>query len=486
MKKSSNKKITRKDIIGLGEASFKKNYYPELQEKLLELEKINSRNSSLIRGIPDIILFFDNDTFIIEYNIEKDLPIIESILSNENIYNKLIKKCHWVRTHEHTKEMDFNLNINNKERYYEGRIYLTEIKEIFVIIRDITERIQLQNKLREQALTDSLTTLYNRRFFEEKLKYFNQKNLPGFTLIVFDIDGLKIINDTLGHFIGDQMIKSVANLIKNNFSDATYIARIGGDEFGIIYKKIQYTDLQEHLSAFEQKIFDFNTTEALYDISMSYGYNRHVEGKVNIEHLYKTADNKMYQRKLLKESSMRHTIVKTLMKALEERDYITQGHADRMGSISKDIGKLLNLSSSKINRLELLAKFHDIGKVGIPDKILNKPGPLDEKEWEIMKTHCDIGFRIANESAELRDIADLILKHQEKYDGTGYPLGLKKDEIPIECRIISVVDAFDAMTNDRPYRNGMSYEEALIELKKNAGSQFDSKIVKLFIENCMN
>lgn len=483
MKKSSNKKITRKDIIGLGEASFKKNYYPELQEKVLELEKINSRNSSLIKGIPDIILYYDEQTFITEYNLPEDQRVINIILENEKIHQQLVKNCQWVKKHEQLKVNNFRMIINDEERFYEGRIYLTQIKEIFIIIRDNTERIKLQEELKNQALTDSLTKAHNRRYFESKLEKYNGKILPGFALIIFDIDGLKLINDTLGHFTGDEMIKSAANIIKNHFIKADHLARIGGDEFGLIYKNTDYDYLQNQLSTFDNQLKIFNNSLEISEISMSYGYSFNHLGKVDVNLLYKKADNKMYQRKLLKESSMRHTLVKTLMKALEEKDYITEGHAHRMGATAAEIGIALNLSINTINRLKLLSKFHDIGKVGIPDEILKKPGPLNDKEWEIMKTHCEIGFRIANESAELKDIADLILKHQEKYDGTGYPLGIRGDEIPIECRIIAIVDAFDAMTNDRPYRKGMSTTNAIEELKKYSGSQFDPKIVEIFIKN---
>lgn len=483
MTKSSNKKITRKDIIGLGEASFKKNYYPELQEKILELEKINSRNTSLIRGIPDIILYYNDQTFITEYNLEKDQATIDFMLSNNKINKALIENCQWVRKHERLRVIHFSMGINNDERYYEGRIYLTQIKEIFIIIRDNTEIINMQEKLKNQVLTDSLTKIHNRRYFENKLDKYNGSILPGFTLIIFDIDGLKLINDTLGHLTGDEMIKSASRIIKKHFKDADHISRIGGDEFGLIYKNADYDYIQNQLTTFEEDLKTFNKSEKLYEISLSYGYSFNRQGAVNVKHLYKKADNKMYQRKLLKETSMRHTVVKTLMKTLKERDYITEGHAHRMGETATMIGNALNLSINTINRLRLLSKFHDIGKVGIPDKILNKSGSLDEKEWEIMKTHCEIGFRIANETSELRDIADLILKHQEKFDGTGYPLGLKNNEIPIECRIISVVDAFDAMTNNRPYRKGMSTEKAIKEIKNHSGTQFDPKVVEIFIKN---
>jgi HD-GYP domain-containing protein (c-di-GMP phosphodiesterase class II) len=188
----------------------------------------------------------------------------------------------------------------------------------------------------------------------------------------------------------------------------------------------------------------------------------------------------MYQNKLLKTASTKNNLVKTLMKALEAKDYITEGHAERMDELAAKMGEALKLSQSQTDRIQLLTKFHDIGKVGIPDSILKKPSSLNEDEWKVMKTHAAIGERIALASSELKDISYLILQHHEKWDGTGYPLGAKGEEIPIECRILSIVDAFDAMTNDRPYRKALSTEYAMLEIKKCSGAQFDPSLVEVF------
>jgi len=198
--------------------------------------------------------------------------------------------------------------------------------------------------------------------------------------------------------------------------------------------------------------------------------------------MYQEADNYMYQNKLLKESSNRNGLVKALMKTLEVKDYITEGHAERMEELAIKIGEKLGLAQNFMDRLKLLAKFHDIGKVGIPDSILKKPGRLTSEETKVMRTHCNIGERIASVSVELEKISKLILMHHEKWDGSGYPLGLKKEEIPIECRILSIVDAFDAMTNDRPYRKALSYKTALEEIIRCSGTQFDPFLVEIFLE----
>ena len=189
---------------------------------------------------------------------------------------------------------------------------------------------------------------------------------------------------------------------------------------------------------------------------------------------------------MLKETSSKSALVRTLMNALEAKDYLTEGHAERMTENAIKLGEHLKLETHTIDQITLLTKFHDIGKVGIPDDILKKPGALDEKEWKIMKTHTTIGQRISSVSAELKPISDLILLHHEKWDGSGYPMGLSGDAIPIECRILALVDAFDAMTNDRPYRKALSFDDAINEIIKCKGRHFDPELVDIFLEILSN
>ena len=167
---------------------------------------------------------------------------------------------------------------------------------------------------------------------------------------------------------------------------------------------------------------------------------------------------------------------------LNEKSNETEEHTNRLFDLCNKVGKRYNISSEDTSDLELLCMLHDIGKIGISDTIISKPGKLNEEEWVIMKTHPEIGFRIAKATPELKKVSDYILYHHEKFDGTGYPKGLKKYKIPLLDRILSVVDAYDAMTNDRVYRKAMSKEEALKEIISNSGTQFDSDVVKIFLE----
>lgn len=185
----------------------------------------------------------------------------------------------------------------------------------------------------------------------------------------------------------------------------------------------------------------------------------------------------MYRQKLFHSASTKSTIVKTLIKAMEARDFVTEEHSQRMEEIVSIIARNIGLSESSINNVRLLAQFHDLGKVGIPDSILRKPGRLTQEETTIMQMHSLIGQRIANASNELAHIAYLILTHHERWDGQGYPLNLMGDTIPIECRILAIADAYDAMTNDRPYREAMSSTRAVNEILDCSGTQFDPALV---------
>ncbi|MDD2499137.1 MAG: HD-GYP domain-containing protein, partial [Desulfitobacteriaceae bacterium] len=187
------------------------------------------------------------------------------------------------------------------------------------------------------------------------------------------------------------------------------------------------------------------------------------------------------REKLHRIHSVRSNIVQALLKALETRDIQTEEHSKRLGRLIIDLAKAAGIPEQKFSDLYLFAQFHDIGKVGIPDSILFKPEKLSHCEELRMKAHCEIGKRIALASPDLVPIADWILKHHEWWNGEGYPMGLKGNEIPLECRILAIVDAYDAMVNDRLYKKAVSHETALAELSKCAGTQFNPELVEVFI-----
>jgi HD-GYP domain-containing protein (c-di-GMP phosphodiesterase class II) len=202
-----------------------------------------------------------------------------------------------------------------------------------------------------------------------------------------------------------------------------------------------------------------------------------------LEKVIKTAEQGMYQRKLLAHKSLHSTIVTSIKTALAEKDYETREHCDRLTELSTKLGRELGLKDEDLVALELLSELHDIGKISVDSMILTKAGSLTPDEWAEIKKHPEAGYRIARTVPELSQIADYILAHHERWDGNGYPQGLKGESIPLLSRIITVVDSFDAMTSQRPYRSGMPVQEAREELRRNMGTQFDPEIVRAFLES---
>ncbi len=348
-------------------------------------------------------------------------------------------------------------------------------------ISDITERKEYQSQLEYLSLYDQLTGLYNRNFFEAELIRLSDGRFYPISLISCDLDGLKLINDTLGHQEGDRLLKACARVLKGSLRDSDILARVGGDEFSAILPNTDNITGEKIARRIRDNLFHYNSKHSELPMGISLGVATAEDNTTLLGDLFKQADDLMYRDKLYSSNSIHSRVVKGLMAALAERDYITEGHVRRLEKFCRDIGEKLNLTSKQLADLALLAKVHDLGKVGIPDHILFKPGALNKEEWEIMKQHSEKGFRIAKASPDLADVAELILKHHERWDGKGYPLGLEKEEIPLECRILSVVDAYDAMTNERPYARTKSHQEALKELKDGSDSQFDPNIVDLFL-----
>ncbi|MDR3592725.1 MAG: diguanylate cyclase [Negativicutes bacterium] len=351
------------------------------------------------------------------------------------------------------------------------------------IVRDISERQKTEEQLKHLSYHDNLTDLYNRAFLNQYLKDFEAHPAGGLGLIIIDVDGLKVVNDTLGHETGDGLLVYTAEVLRRNFLTQV-IARIGGDEFAVVLPDIDEDRLEEEVDGLRASVdaANYAADGGVLPLQLSIGYALDPGPDYNMRSLFSTADRMMYREKLRQATGRRGTIIKSLKEMLSARDYITEGHASRMQNFAVALAHKANLHSGQLSDIDLFAQFHDIGKVGVPDRILNKPGPLSGEERKIMQLHAEIGHRIATASDELAPIADWILKHHERWDGKGYPLGLAGDAIPLECRILAIVDAYDAMTNDRPYRRAMTPAEAVDELKLGAGSQFDPELVARFME----
>ena len=479
------------------------------ERKKYEEELINQKEllNTLVESIPDGIYHKDKDGKYLKCNntlvkdnykitkaeiIGKDIKSIykkasnrKGIFKEEKILDKLILQDDKVINTKNKLKEKIKIELNRKIRYIESiKVPVIDkggvVTGIVGVVRDVTENVILENKLKKMSYRDKLTGLYNRAYFDEKLKELNNKEFFPLSFVMGDLNGLKVINDAIGHLEGDKILKEISRVIKNSCRKDDLIFRWGGDEFCILLPKTTEEEAEAICNRIRKNCKLNHKT--IIPLSIALGVSSKKESKKPIDEVLVEAEDKVYREKLVNEKRIKKNIIDSLNKELFLRhDYIKE-HINIVKKYAVELGKKMNLSEKELKNLKMLAKLHDIGKVGIPEEILSKPGKLKKEEYEIIKTHAEKGYRIAMFNPEFEKIAPCILAHHEKYDGTGYPLGLKGNDIPLLARIINVVDSYDAMTNKRVYKGSLSAEEAKKELKKNSGTQFDPMIVEEFLE----
>lgn len=349
-----------------------------------------------------------------------------------------------------------------------------------IIFKDITERKIAEEEIKYIGSHDHLTGLYNRYWYDSEIQNLDTKdNLP-LSIIMADLNGLKMINDTYGHITGDYFLQKVSEIMTLICRESDLLARWGGDEFVIILPKTSYE--QATLIAYQIAEESSQASFQGVPVSMALGVACKKFAEEDITSIMKLAEDKMYKQKLTESRSAKSSILNALNKALQVRSHETEEHTENMQQIGHKLGMRIGLSSEELSRLGLVLRLHDIGKINIPPEILSKNGALTAEEWEIIKKHTEIGYRITKATDEFSHVSQEILSHHEKWDGSGYPQNLKAEDIPYLARITNVVDSYEVMLNGRPYKKPMSNEEIVNEFRKCSGSQFDPDIVELFLE----
>lgn len=346
-------------------------------------------------------------------------------------------------------------------------------------LNEKTAELQLVNEQLQYASShDALTSLNNRGFLREEIKRLGGKPAG---VIICDVNGLKFVNDSFGHLTGDALIQAAANILKSVFGPEDVVARIGGDEFAVLIPNASRSIIEESCLKIHKAVVECNRENLPVPLSLSIGFAFAENDAADIRTLIKEADRRMYREKISHRQGFSNNLVHILMKDLEERNLISKGHNNHLQELYFKVASDSEFTINNLAEFLILIRFYDIGKVGISDQILLKPGPLNQDEEKEMQRHCEIGYRIAQSTTELRPIADWILRHHEWWNGQGYPLGIKGIDIPLECRILAIIDAYDEMTADRPYRKAMSPEAAIAEIRRCAGTQFDPVLAERFI-----
>ena len=321
---------------------------------------------------------------------------------------------------------------------------------------------------------DMVTGFYTLGYVAQHPEQFCEKNNRDCVVVLCDINGLAELNSVHGRDAGDQMILHLAEMMRRFFPKNTQFVRGQEASLAAICCRTRQSDIEENLERVKLAMEERS-------VNIQYAMSR-VKNDDTVLDAIKKATQVLRTKKLLDRKSRHSESLNSLIQALQECDKETEQHVQRTQNMGAALGRRIGLSDEEQSNLALLALLHDIGKIGIPLDILNKPGKLTEAEWEVLKTHAEKGYQIAASSQELKDIADMIRYHHERWDGRGYPEGLVGERIPLLSRIISVVDAYDAMTNDRAYRRAFPEAKARAELRRCAGTQFDPRIVSEFIE----
>lgn len=367
-------------------------------------------------------------------------------------------------------------------RYYRSIIYSPAPMQLAVMIEDITESKTVENRLKDSTVTDFLTKLYNRRYFDEYQMDFNRAEHYPLGVFVVDVNHLKKVNDTYGHKIGDQLIVSVANILKEFIRGKGLVIRWGGDEFLILLYRANSAScevLKEMITKELQKI-------EIQDepISVAIGYTIKKIKATDFISSFKQAEDRMMEHKKSNVNRTNGTLVDALLKVLWHKNNDEYRHSQRVALIAKRMAMELGLSKDELSILDMASMLHDIGKVLIDNQVLTKKEQLVELEEQLLFSHPQIGHDLLDSIFSSSKLSEIILQHHERYDGTGYPKGLKGEEIMIEARIIHLAETFDALTRST-YQTSLDYPEAIKIIQSESGKQFDPNLVDLFINQIL-
>ena len=342
---------------------------------------------------------------------------------------------------------------------------------------DFHERIS--DEMKYLMMNESLTCIYNRGYCGIEMSRLDREDQLPISIILGDLNCLKLINDTFGHRKGDQVLVSAASIMKNA-APGHIVGRWGGDEFIIVMPKTNLDQAAEISKHIKEMCSEYKYGNVPLDISLGAAVKERLDQ--SYDEVIETADSMLYKNKIAESRLTRNSITDYLKNTLLEKNIETEEHVLRMKEIAYLVAQHMGLSGKDREDLAMVAFMHDIGKISIPDSILNKPEKLAPDEWEIMKKHSTIGYRITMASDEFVHISQSVLSHHERWDGKGYPLGLKGKDIPLLARIISIIDSFDAMTHSRAYKDAVGVEDALKEIERCSGTQFDPGITKIFVQ----
>jgi diguanylate cyclase (GGDEF)-like protein/putative nucleotidyltransferase with HDIG domain/PAS domain S-box-containing protein len=461
----------------------------KLQERELLLNQMSSRNRAFFDVFPDILFLYDidgifldcmtNNTSILLFSKQKFIgKNIRNVIPKE-LAEKAINGISETLLTGKQVNFEYSLTINGELKYFETRMLKSSEKEVAAIVRDVTLQKSEQNLILELSFKDYLTGLYNRRYFEQYLAEIDLEERLPLSILMIDVNGLKLTNDAFGHLLGDALLQRVSEILKSVCPRESVISRIGGDEFAVVLTKYSHEESEQLVDAIYTNIEYERVNNIVVSISIGW------ETKTTINQLIRDtvikAENHMFRKKLVESQSMRHQTIKTILETLNTKNERERRHSEQVSKLCRNIGEAMGFNNQIVKEIEMAALLHDIGKITVREELLNKPGKLTDDEYKEIKKHSESGYQILKSVDAYFGLADSVLAHHERYDGKGYPRGLRGKDIPLTARIIAVADAYEAMVSDRAYRKGVPHESAIEEIKRNVETQFDPQIVNVLL-----
>lgn len=368
----------------------------------------------------------------------------------------------------------FDVRYSSYPQYRDGKMVGSVIT-----FMDNTERKKNEEHIKYLTYHDPLTNINNRLFFEEQIPVLDtEDNLP-ISVIFGDLNGLKLTNDIFGHAAGDRLLTEAAAAFKKASGNEGLAARIGGDEFALIMPNTDADRAKDVIEEIRKSFSNENSNDIIGSVSL--GASTKTSAEESMHEMIEIAENLMYKDKTINRNKNNKNMIRKIINNLHNRSPREKRHSENVSVLCEKIAEEMGLSKALIKRLGENGYFHDIGKIVLEDDILNKHRDLTEEEYRKMQQHSVVGYRILNLFDDTIDLAEGVLSHHEHLDGTGYPKGIKGEEIPLSSRIIAVAEAYDAMTNDN-YDRRKTNDEAVEEIIRLSGVRFDKDAVEAFVK----
>ena len=458
-----------------------------------KLQSAQERNTAMLHAIPDLFFIITPEGRITHYHAS--IRPEETSMPPERFLNRLVtdvfpqdtgdpmlSRVREALLQNAMQVFEYSMDYSGKTRHFEGRVLPINRESVLLLARDITERKLRLERIEYLSFHDQLTGLYNRRWYKQQITRMDRpENLP-LSVIMADLNGLKLTNDAFGHQMGDILLKKTADVLRRICEEET-VFHLGGDEFVIILPKTEGKAAEEICRRIQKGVSSESAGMLVFSVSIGYAV-KHEEPE-SYSDIFRQAEDDMYRHKLNEGVEMRRRAVNQILQTLYLRSPREMQHSQKVGELCQKIARVMGLNQEAVEQAYQAGVMHDIGKIGIDEEILEKTTRLDDGELREMRRHSEVGYRLLNSVHGLAHIAPFVLEHHERWDGAGYPKGIPGEKIAQIARIIAVADGYDAMVSPRTYKQPITPAEALVEVRRCAGKQYDPRVARALVEGVM-